>query len=550
MSCEKRGTSAQDSRAFRHFASSQEVYEEHKIIGSPHKDVLGEERAKVIGAEINTSDRAARKGVATVGAPICKRLAMSWLTLQLCQLNQTTDVLHLCVVGAWTSIAMYRRPLMSIFTATHRLVDAALVESEHPRIVRLPRSVADELTVMSVLALLAVADVGALFEGRVFATDASEEKGAITSANVPITVVEKLWRSRKTKGAYSRLKTQYEILLDRLGIRDEAAVDDTTQYDTLSSFQPGPSKQLAFQYDFIEVYAGSARVSQAAARLGMRVGPPVDISYSGELNMTLTRVVAWLSYMLVSGNLGSIMVEPVCATFSIMRRPALRTRDDPYGLSLECPKTLTGNLLALRALSLLHIAWRLFIPGLIEQPWTSLMRFLPPWQAIASKPRVNTVRSDSCAFGSPHQKSFRFMAVNMHLTHVQKRCSRDHSHVVVEGKFTKASASYTEELAAQIALCFFEAVKSRQRSILEYDDYKTDGLENQLVNFVATSADWRMKDVWSFSTPRHINLLEMKSLVRLSEKLARSPSALESSTLWTPMLFDVQLQKEGLQAEP
>ena len=59
-----------------------------------------------------------------------------------------------------------------------------------------------------------------------------------------------------------------------------------------------------------------------------------------------------------------------------------------------------------------------------------------------------------------------------------------------------------------------------------------------------------MKDVWSFSTPRHINLLEMKSLVRLSEKLARSPSALESSTLWTPMLFDVQLQKEGLQAEP
>ncbi|CAK9013493.1 Uncharacterized protein SCF082_LOCUS11952, partial [Durusdinium trenchii] len=292
-----------------------EVYEEHKIIGSPHKDVLGEERAKVIGAEINTSDRAARKGVATVGAPICKRLAMSWLTLQLRQLNQTTDVLRLCVVGAWTSIAMYRRPLMSIFTAAHRLVDAALVESEHPRIARLPRSVADELTVMSVLALLAVADVGALFEGRVFATDASEEKGAITSANVPITVVEKLWRSCKTKGAYSRLKTQHEILLDRLGIRDEAAVDDTTQYDTLSSFQPGPSKQLAFQYDFIEVYAGSARVSQAAARLGMRVGPPVDISYSGELDMTLTRVVAWLSYMLVSGNLGSIMVEPIALCF-------------------------------------------------------------------------------------------------------------------------------------------------------------------------------------------------------------------------------------------
>ena len=58
---------------------------------------------------------------------------------------------------------------------------------------------------------LAVADIGAVFEERIFATDASDSKGTITMTRVPSYVSAALRRSCKTKGDYTRLKTNYEI---------------------------------------------------------------------------------------------------------------------------------------------------------------------------------------------------------------------------------------------------------------------------------------------------------------------------------------------------
>lgn len=57
---------------------------------------------------------------------------------------------------------------MSILSYSHGLVDAANIDNEHPQLVPLPRRIADELTVLSVLGILAVADIGAVFETRVF----------------------------------------------------------------------------------------------------------------------------------------------------------------------------------------------------------------------------------------------------------------------------------------------------------------------------------------------------------------------------------------------
>ena len=39
-------------------------------------------------------------------------------------------------------------------------------------------------------------------------------------------------------------------------------------------------RALAFVYDFVEVFAGSAVLSQAAVRAGLRTGPPIDIHRS------------------------------------------------------------------------------------------------------------------------------------------------------------------------------------------------------------------------------------------------------------------------------
>ena len=58
---------------------------------------------------------------------------------------------------------MYRRPLMSVLQKSFHLVDMDVFDASLPKMIRLPRAVATELVLLSVLAPLAVADVAADF---------------------------------------------------------------------------------------------------------------------------------------------------------------------------------------------------------------------------------------------------------------------------------------------------------------------------------------------------------------------------------------------------
>lgn len=118
------------------------------------------------------------------------------------------------------------------------------------------------------------------------------------------------------------------------------------------------------------------------------------------------------------------------------------------------------------------------------------------------------------------------MAVHMDISRLTRRSSRDHTRLIVEGKHTKASASYTEELAMEIALSFREAIVDREAFLSEHlDSLHVKGLENQFTNMCAIALPWKEEDSWAFATTRHINLLEMSSLLRLAERKARAPTS-------------------------
>ena len=214
-----------EDRALPCIDKSQEIYSKHMILGSPHKDVKGDVRSKVIDAELNSGSHACTQGVATCGAPVAKRLSLSTTTLQLAQLSHTSDALQ------WTPNMLYRRPLMGVFFDVRKVVDASQIDGVRPRMIPLSRRVANELVIAAALAPLAVTDLGALFEEKVFATDASDTHGAIASVWLPTTQVEQLWRSCRTKGAYSRLRTPFENLMLRLGASEEGIDDEEPQKD-------------------------------------------------------------------------------------------------------------------------------------------------------------------------------------------------------------------------------------------------------------------------------------------------------------------------------
>ena len=488
------------------------VYDREKILGSPSKDVFGERVAKVIGAQINGCDRCLDRGICPVGAPSSKRYALAWITLQLCALPYTTDVLHLCLLGGWVSILTFRRPLMSILNASFKLVDASCVSPSRPRLVRLPRAVANELVLISLLVCMAVSDLCSEASETIYATDASMQKGAICRATVDSEFSKFLWRISRSKGAYHRMLTPVQALSKRFGLLQEFGAEEVTRVD----------RPLAFCYDFVEVFSGASTVTAAVAALGFVVGPPIDLSISPEYNMEWVHVVSWLTFMIASHRLCSVMCEPPCTSFSLMRRPALRSRLCPYGFNSSDRQTYLGNLLACRSLQILRVALINGVSAILETPFSALTRFLPIYEDFLKSPGVSMCRTDSCMFGSIHLKSFRFLAVHLDLQPVTVRCSRDHDHITVQGAYTKVSATYVPGLASKLADTLSVGIRAFKLRALSLDEPPTKGLESQAINSVALSAKWEVDSSWTFKQSSHINILEFAVLEKLAVSLVQS----------------------------
>lgn len=137
----------------------------------------------------------------------------------------------------------------------------------------LTREVANELVMSAVLLPMAIVELNAEFHGEIFATDASMGGGAIVAAPTSSLLSEVLWRSCKSKGAYTRLQSVEKKVFEKLGLDNE--VDQI--YDP---WRTRVRKPLAFKFEFIEVFSGAGKVPHYVQSLGFSVGPPSDLSNS------------------------------------------------------------------------------------------------------------------------------------------------------------------------------------------------------------------------------------------------------------------------------
>ena len=515
---DKGNTSMSTSR--RCFEAANDAYKDHCLLGSPDKDIIDAEAGKVIGAHINALPDAAGAGLVSVGAPPSKRYSLAMISLRVAQLSHTTDALHVCLMGGWSSTLLYRRPLMSLFAESYKLVDATAVEPNNPKMIKLPRSVAQELCLASILVLFAVSNIATPFSQKIYCSDASTEKGAFCSTVVEEEMAEVLWKVSRSKGAYHRLLTPSESLAKRLGFLEEKGNLD----------QPSPEKPIAYHFDFIEVFAGSSRISDALASSGLVIGPPVDLTHSPEYNMEWVHVISWLTFLVASGRVLAFMCEPPCTTFSIMRRPPLRSRLCPFGFRPRENQTHNGNLLCQRSCQRMQND----AIGLLEKPFTSLMKHMPSYKALLAKDTVFEVRTDSCMFGSIHQKSFALLGFGLDPEPFIRRCDKQHQHVKVEGAYTKASATYTKELAEKIASSFETAIIKKKQELRD-DGNLPKGLENQLINSVALESEWKVEEAWTFRGNSHINIKELASVSRLATSLARQGKPIQIRRLNSTM---------------
>ena len=262
--------------------------------------------------------------------------------------------------------------MMCLPNESFRLV-AAYEDLPDFAMIPLPRAVATELLLVATLAPMIVTDIATPLPEVLYATDASEERGAITSTPVSKETTLPLAKCFKTQGAYTRLQIGWSRLMQKVGI-----AEDLPEEEVLCS----PTRPLAFSFEFIEVFAGSSKVTKALSALGVKCGPPLDISKSEEYNLAAVHVLAWLFHLVERGSLRAFMLEPPCTSFSIMRRPPLRSVSKPYGFNVQDRQTRDGNILTLRSLQLMKKAQVHRVIGLLERPFSAKTKHLPPYQAL------------------------------------------------------------------------------------------------------------------------------------------------------------------------
>ena len=97
---------------------------------------------------MNASQKVLDRGLALVSAPADKRLALAAITLDVASLPGTTDSLHACLLGAWTSAGLFQRPVLCYLDASYRLVPGSLVNPSQPKRRDGPKTLASMLFIL------------------------------------------------------------------------------------------------------------------------------------------------------------------------------------------------------------------------------------------------------------------------------------------------------------------------------------------------------------------------------------------------------------------
>ena len=268
----------------------------------------------------------------------------------------------------------------------------------------------------------------------------------------------------------------------------------------------GPYKSPLLYFDFVEFCGGSGGLSRAAADLGLSVAPVLDLSESGHYDLGSLRLLEWAIHMLAENRFRSCAVEPPCTTFSPAAWPAVRSYLAPLGFDRLNWKTWKGNQLCFRGFVIMMVAKRYNRPSLLEQPRRSKMAWTQIWRYMLEQGLEEAIVA-SCQFGSPHQKEFRLLCYLLDVIALEVRCPGGHQHIVIQGKYTKASAAYVPGLALHIAREFRRALERIAR--LEVD-YHPQGSESVVGNDVLSSSRWSLRAFCPWRSPGHINVLETR----------------------------------------
>ena len=242
------------------------------------------------------------------------------------------------------------------------------------------------------------------------------------------------------------------------GVQPDVATTYSGQPTGNSASSKTPCKSRhAFHGAFLEVFAGTARLSEAVERSGAAVFTPVDISFGSHHDLkrraTQLAILAWLK----SGWIRFVHIATPCTVFS-------RARHNIRNLVRAQEKERTGIELAIFTAELIFTCNRFNILWSLENPWTSRLFEVPVLSELLGRPGVRHLRVDFCRYGEKFKKPTAIFTNCHELDSLQRQCNhqkheqvlRGSENIKVAGKSvsqpkTKRAGAYPFELCGQWA---------------------------------------------------------------------------------------------------
>ncbi|CAE7353024.1 unnamed protein product, partial [Symbiodinium microadriaticum] len=482
----------QTSTATQCVFRAKEAYAGAQLAGSDHKDNLG---SLTFTAEVCSELGLVEQGAVLVGAPLQRRLALSYVSLKAAALPGTSEELVSSLLGAWVSYIQFRRPFACFLDTAFKLGAKKAHPSGSPAR-PLPRKAACELSLLAACAPLPASNIAVPYDDHVYCADASLAKGAFCKARVGKDISEAVWHSG-TRGGHTRLgspqlddpcpETPAELLG---GPRGEGPLPK----------EPATAKArpLGMDYDFVEVFSATGAVSDAAKELGLRVGPRLSLSASEEFDFLRAHVLDWLLYLISRGRLRSLYIKMPAGSFSRAFRPRCRSVLRPSGFGPLPAKVRLENRLASRALFLLKFCQRCGVPCILSCAAGSFFFELPLAKAVRGSERFRFLPSVQACCGAGASCHLSFLTTGVPLAG--------------GGPCQIAGQPFEHALA-----CLFRSALAARR---EPEIEPRPGLESALADDVLLTSNWEVCSSWRWPAKKHINVFESDAALSFYKRLA------------------------------
>ena len=163
------------ARSSEAFYRAKEAYTSEEVFGGGFR---------VLGAEIDSRQFLVEGGLVSCGLPAEKRLALAMVASMFAWLPVTSDALHSSLIGSIISMLLFRRPAMSALQEVFHVIPSFELNIQEPKLWKLNRSAASELAVVAASAPVLASNLAAPTLPKIFAADASLQKGGTTEADI------------------------------------------------------------------------------------------------------------------------------------------------------------------------------------------------------------------------------------------------------------------------------------------------------------------------------------------------------------------------------